>query len=131
MTALSRSRLAAEEALLDRSIKAAEAGEMLNINDLKKAYEEESAIRPAQSIYNLLGGRDGNTRKIGLLGIAATVVVVAVLVWLDIQYSTGLSAVWQIDDIPLGPWPPPPYLGAAQRRILRSVYSFRCQTALI
>jgi hypothetical protein len=47
--------------------------------------------------------RDGSTRKIGLLGIAANVVVVTALVWLDIQYSTGLSAVWQIDDIPLGP----------------------------
>jgi hypothetical protein len=46
--------------------------------------------------------RDGITFKIGLLGIAATVVVVAVLVWLDIQYSTGLSGVWQIDDIPWG-----------------------------
>jgi hypothetical protein len=55
MTALSWSRLAAEEALLDRFIKAAEAGEMVNINGLKKAYEEETAIRPAQTIYNFLG----------------------------------------------------------------------------
>jgi hypothetical protein len=38
----------------------------------------------------------------GSLGIATTVVVVAVLLWLDIRYSTGLSGVWLIDDIPLG-----------------------------
>jgi hypothetical protein len=43
------------EALLDRFIKAAEAGEIVNINDLKTAYEEETAIRPAQTIYSCLG----------------------------------------------------------------------------
>jgi hypothetical protein len=62
MTALSRSRLAAEEALLDRFTKTAEAGEMLNINDLKKAYEEESAIRPARTISNLLRAEVGYYR---------------------------------------------------------------------
>jgi hypothetical protein len=46
--------------------------------------------------------RDGSTFKIGILGITATVVVVAVLVWLDIRYSTGLSGDWLVDDIPLG-----------------------------
>jgi transposase len=47
--------LAEEKALLDRFAKAAGSGEMLNIHDLKAAYEEAIGHRTSNStVYNLL-----------------------------------------------------------------------------
>jgi transposase len=51
--------LAEEKALLDRFAKAAGAGEMLNIHDLKAAYEEAIGHPTSYStVYNLLGRHD-------------------------------------------------------------------------
>lgn len=48
-----------EKALLDRFAKAAGAGEMLNIDDLKEAYEQEIGHQTSKStIYNLLERHD-------------------------------------------------------------------------
>jgi transposase len=56
--------LAEEKALLDRFAKAAGAGEMLNINDLKTAYEEQIGHPTSDStIYNLLSRHDWRKLK--------------------------------------------------------------------
>jgi hypothetical protein len=49
--------LAEEKVLLDRFAKAAGAGEMLNIHDLKAAYEEAIGLPTSDStVYNVLWG---------------------------------------------------------------------------
>jgi transposase len=56
--------LAGEKALLDRFAKAAGAGEMLNINDPKTAYEEQIGHPTSDStIYNLLSRHDWRKLK--------------------------------------------------------------------
>jgi hypothetical protein len=51
--------LAEEKALLDRFAKAAGAGEMLNIHDLKAAYEEAIGHPTSDStVYNVLNRHD-------------------------------------------------------------------------